>query len=338
MPGRRSRRRAHRHLLIVPLALALSATAGSAQDVTRNPAAVRIESGDVARLAAALRLAADSAPGALPQIIQREYIERATPGFRAWLERYGTTAERIARAVAAHPDVYDRLDSLAAAAAAREPAIRAGLRELAALFPEAVFPPVWLFIGDRGPAGLARPEGVLIALERVADDPDALVALVLHETAHIQSAMLQGVDVYRRIFGPDQTLLALALREGSAEFMAWLTTGGHINPAAERYGLSREAELWEQFRRDMHNREPGEWLFVRPADGSRPADLGYWIGYRIVRSYYENAVDKRQAILDILGITDFAAFLEASGYESRMRRQLRLELRPALHRVGRYST
>jgi uncharacterized protein YjaZ len=33
---------------------------------------------------------------------------------------------------------------------------------------------------------------------------------------------------------------------------------------------------------------------------ARPADLGYFIGYRIAQSYYEHATDKRRGIRDIL--------------------------------------
>jgi hypothetical protein len=78
--------------------------------------------------------------------------------------------------------------------------------------------------------------------------------------------------------------------------------------------LPREARLWREFQRDMHSPDPGEWMWVQPTDVGRPPDLGYWIGYRIVRSYYDRAGDKRQAVLDILDLTDFEEFLERSGY------------------------
>jgi hypothetical protein len=38
------------------------------------------------------------------------------------------------------------------------------------------------------------------------------------------------------------------------------------------------------------------------------------MGYRIARSYYEQAPDKGRAIQDILALTDFSAFLQASRY------------------------
>ncbi len=49
----------------------------------------------------------------------------------------------------------------------------------------------------------------------------------------------------------------------------------------------------------------------------KPADLGYYIGYKIVESYYNRAKDKKQVIKDILDIKDFNAFLKASGYDEK---------------------
>ena len=49
----------------------------------------------------------------------------------------------------------------------------------------------------------------------------------------------------------------------------------------------------------------------------RPADLGYYIGYKIAASYYERAPAKSQAVRDILTVRDYPAFLEASGYEEK---------------------
>jgi hypothetical protein len=43
---------------------------------------------------------------------------------------------------------------------------------------------------------------------------------------------------------------------------------------------------------------------------SRPADLGYYVGYKIAQSYYERAHDKKQAIRDVLEAEDFEQFLK----------------------------
>jgi uncharacterized protein YjaZ len=75
----------------------------------------------------------------------------------------------------------------------------------------------------------------------------------------------------------------------------------------------RAAELWAEFRERMHGTDMAGWLYGGNDATERPADLGYWMGYRIAHAYYARTADKRQAIHDILNITDFDAFLAASG-------------------------
>ena len=48
-------------------------------------------------------------------------------------------------------------------------------------------------------------------------------------------------------------------------------------------------------------------------------DLGYWVGYRIVKAYYQRAADKQQAFREILGLSDPQAFLNKSGWRPGMR-------------------
>jgi hypothetical protein len=300
---------------LVCLLPALTGAPATGQEITTDPDRVRLEVSDIRRLAVVLRSLESSAFTDTVGLIERDYLAHATPGLRAYAERYEVTAASIAAAIAAQPARYADLDGLADAILAQDGVFRAAFRELLEIFPAAALPPVWFVVGHNGPGGTARQEGALIAAERFASRPHDLVPLVMHELAHFQQAMVQGVDVYQRIYGPDRTLLALALREGSAELVARFATGRHTNPEAERYGLANEAALWARFRGEMHDRDTGDWMFVQPTNPDWPPNLGYWIGYRIAASYYDRAEDKRQAIVDILGLTDFHGFLEAAFYE-----------------------
>jgi len=42
--------------------------------------------------------------------------------------------------------------------------------------------------------------------------------------------------------------------------------------------------------------------------------MGYWIGYRIAQAYNDRANHKGAALRAMLSVTDFKAYLEASGY------------------------
>jgi hypothetical protein len=48
-----------------------------------------------------------------------------------------------------------------------------------------------------------------------------------------------------------------------------------------------------------------------------PQDIGYFVGFRIVQSYYENAADKSAAFQEILAVTDYELFLQKSGYAEK---------------------
>ena len=131
---------------------------------------------------------------------------------------------------------------------------------------------------------------------------ERIPAIVAHELVHTQQRTASS-----------RTLLASAIREGSADFLGELISGLNINAHIHEWANLRERELWEDFRRVMGGTDSSGWLYSSRAD-DEPADLGYWMGYRITKAYYERADDKREAIREILTIRDFPAFLAASGY------------------------
>lgn len=45
-----------------------------------------------------------------------------------------------------------------------------------------------------------------------------------------------------------------------------------------------------------------------------PADLGYWMGYKICKAFYDRSTDKKAAVREILLFKDPKAFLDSSGF------------------------
>ncbi len=68
----------------------------------------------------------------------------------------------------------------------------------------------------------------------------------------------------------------------------------------------------------MDGNKVTRWLYNGSNSKELPADLGYYIGYKIVESHYGLAKDKQKAIKEILTIQDFAKFLKESGYEAKI--------------------
>ena len=66
------------------------------------------------------------------------------------------------------------------------------------------------------------------------------------------------------------------------------------------------------FTVDQDKSDLSSWLYNTTPE--KPGDLGYWVGYRITRTYYQRASDKRQALRDILEMSDPKSFLAKSGW------------------------
>lgn len=201
-----------------------------------------------------------------------------------------------------------------------EPALRASLGRWLELVPDATFPAIYLVVGIMSSGGTTSRDRILIGAEmygRTANMPveelgdwhlqvlrpvEDVPYIVAHELIHTQQA-------YRR----DRRLLAQALTEGIADFLGEMISDGNINDSTYAWASPREDQLWRDFQQVMQGTERMGWLYGRRRP-EEPSDLGYWMGYKIARAYYERAEDKRQAVRDMLTIQDFDAFLEASEY------------------------
>jgi len=91
-------------------------------------------------------------------------------------------------------------------------------------------------------------------------------------------------------------------------------TGTSINGKMYTYGYAHEKEIWEAFSKEMYGKEYKKWLYNGSSSKERPADLGYFIGYRICEAYYNQAEDKEKALHTILKTNNYRSFLKKSGY------------------------
>ena len=67
----------------------------------------------------------------------------------------------------------------------------------------------------------------------------------------------------------------------------------------------------------MMGRKTSGWMWSKPSNSDQPRDIGYALGSRIVEAYYDNATDKRQAMQDILSVTNYSKLLKRSGYATQ---------------------
>ena len=117
-------------------------------------------------------------------------------------------------------------------------------------------------------------------------------------------------------------LLYATIMEGACDFIGELISGSHINSSLQQFGDLHEEELWLEFKRQLCDDQLGNWLYnYSTSTKERPADLGYYVGYKIAEEYYRNASDKSQAIVDIIQMDNPLAFLEKSKYDQKPKKQ-----------------
>lgn len=260
------------------------------------------------------------------QIYQREYIDQASIGLKDYYQRRIQSVEAFVKNQDEKPKFYAAIIPALEQVSQQKPAIRKGLQKLKELYPQAVFPDVYLVVGRWNSGGTVSDNGLLLSADmlsksatvptdelvdwqRLAYKPASyLPDVVVHELIHTLQARPSG----------ERTLLKMAIREGMADFLTKLATGKNPSDHIYKWAKPQERVLWQAFKKDMNEGEPKGWLQELPKRSDRIADLGYYEGYEIVKAYYEQAADKKQAIGSMLLMTDYEILFTQSGYEKKM--------------------
>ena len=290
---------------------------GFGSHAAEAPPRVAIVTSDVDRFFA---LADDPALAAQPEQLAARYLADASPGLIEFMALRRITPEKLAAALRDKPQVFQD----ARGCAAKLPNVRARLvaatDRLAQIYPAARFPPITVAIGRATTAGTANAKGLYIGLEALcaakfieADDEDRFVHVIAHEYVHAQQPLAQIED-------REESVLRAALVEGAAEFIAEQMSGSVGYPLLHIWARGREKELETAFLAEKDAKAIGSrWLYNQRGTDGWPGDLGYWVGYRVAKSYYNRAPDKAAALKAIIEMRDPAAFLAESGWTPGIR-------------------
>lgn len=310
-----------RYLFLCAAMLAVLPVLAQEKTLNTDPEKVNIVSSDIDLF----WMAYDKAkPENSLYVFRDEYIRKGSQGLKDFTAyRIGSSCELV-DAIELRPKYFASLRNVSQKAHTFKEPMRAAFRKLKAIYPDAAFPDVYLMIGKMNSGGTYTENALLIGvdmygltpntpmeelsdwLKKVLKPIDEIPYIVAHELIH-----------YQQKYPKERTLLGSAIGEGSADFVAELIAGKHINHHLHEFGNPKEKELWAEFKRSMTTNDMSLWLYNGGKIKDRPADLGYYIGYKIAESYYKNAPDKNRAVKDILEIKNFDEFLTASRYEQK---------------------
>ncbi len=261
------------------------------------------------------------------QIMKAGYFDKASQGMNDYMGLKVGSIDEFIRHIRSAPAFYRAIRKNTLKVEEYKPAFLASYIKFRSLYKEAMFPDVYFVIGAFTSGGTVSNAGLLLGINQSCldshtplgelsfrqrtrtNDFKALQNIVAHELIHYQQ---DGMKT-------DTTTLSYAVREGMADFMGELISGKAPGVALYAWAKGKEQQIWEKFKKDMYYNRYNNWIAnYQQATPDNLPDQGYWIGYQICRSYYENADDKKHAIYDMLHIQDYKAFLEKSKWESKL--------------------
>ena len=231
-----------------------------------------------------------------------DYIENGTDGVKGFTKYRIENAYALYKTVNERKDDYLKFRNVLDDLKTKKQEILIIYESLEELYPDAVFPPIYFVIGRFNSGGTVSDAGIILGTEMM-ENLDGLPGLVAHELIH-----------YQQKFKGKTTLLFQSLKEGSADFIGELISGININKVAFDYGETHSEKLTKEFVKRMKKKKLKDWLYQTSGKDDRPNDLGYWMGYKITKAYYDKQDDKKKAILDILSIENPLEFAKESGY------------------------
>lgn len=233
-----------------------------------------------------------------------DYIKNGTIGLQGFIANRIINADSLLDMVQRRKQDYKKMRGIESQVKEKEKLIMPYFNSLEYWYPYAIYPPVYFVIGRYNSGGTSSEHGLLIGAEMLSS-LDHLPELVIHESIHFQQQWPEGGNT---------NLLQQSILEGSADFIAELVTGLKGNAKANEYGNSHKDDLCKEFVQKMHEENMQDWLYSTSGKDDRPNDLGYWIGYEIVKAYFDKMEDKKLAVNRILNIDDYGRFLKDSGY------------------------
>ena len=245
-----------------------------------------------------------------------------------YVVRYGSIDQMYGQIINAAPEYYTYLERQFSPDSVNlvKETIVSSMTRFREIYPQAVFPKVYIVPGILNTGGTATEMGMFLGGDMYGKSPEMptgelsdwqrdaimnfsdLPRLTIHELMHFQQ---NYQDEQHR-----ETLLSAVVHEGVCDFMVELCTGEVLVNENLEFLSVAENEKWvfEELAAELLEDDASKWLYNGGSIEDRPADLGYTVGYLITKSYYEQHPDKKQAVYDLLNSNDLIEIVKNSKY------------------------
>ncbi|MEZ5043874.1 MAG: hypothetical protein R2828_28515 [Saprospiraceae bacterium] len=265
------------------------------------------------------------------QLLNELFIEKGTPGLKAFMERRSYTPASYINAINNYPLFWSSIRANTLKSKAYGQDIAFEIKKLKQLYPDLKPAKIYFTIGALMSNGTTMDSLVLIGAESAMADSATVTEELpgrlgenlrkYFDSNPIQHVVLLNVHEYvhtqQNTYGYD--LLSQSLFEGVAEFVSVTAAGKPSSTPSVHYGKNNEGRVKERFAKEMFSPDWSNWLYNNFDNEFKMRDLGYYIGYALCEKYYEAAPDKKQAIKRLIEL-DFGnravieSFVEETGY------------------------
>ncbi|ATY31136.1 hypothetical protein CVN68_03350 [Sphingomonas psychrotolerans] len=308
------------------------ATAGPPIAVSAAAVSQTVSDQDIARFWQAFdAINAATDPAERLRLIQTIYIDPGTAGLHALMAARRYTAQQYVDAIVNWPRFWKSIRPLTARSRQAVASLNDDVAQFRRLYPGLRPASITYAIGVLRTGGTTTGDKVLIGAElalgdetvEVSELPDPLRARLgvyfasrpfannaqnnIHEYVHTQQQETQG------------SLAQQVLREGVAELVAELITNRKPALPVYTYGPTHDAAIRQRFLAEMRGDDYDNWLWNSANNPFGVSDVGYYVGYRISRRYYDAARNKRRAVKELIELhyddpAAVNALIDRSGY------------------------
>ena len=241
------------------------------------------------------------------ELINTLYIDKASGGLKAFIKKRNLSDSLFIENIEKLPKYWNSIRNSTLEIKSKQKQIEKYIRKLNKIYPELKPVNIYFTIGGLVSGGTTDSDMVLIGSEILVGNPTT-------DTSELSSDWLKNTFkhkkyldvVYLTIHEYVHTnqkngyvnLLGHSIKEGSCDFIAELVLGEPIKASYIEYGKSNLSKVKEDFKAEMYSNRNDKWLY-NGLKVENP-DLGYFMGYEISKSYYQNHSDKKQAVKDII--------------------------------------
>ncbi|GHV15455.1 hypothetical protein FACS1894169_06870 [Bacteroidia bacterium] len=255
-------------------------------------------------------------------VIQALYFDKASKGLSEFLKvRPMFTPSAYVESIRKHPKFWQSVRSRTEKIKNEVESIDKAFSKIKEIYPTFNIPEIYFLISPIGTGGTTSLDNKMLLLGAEIVMADSTVSkiefdsplnniigtinvplYVIHESIHTA----QNTE-------NESSVLIETLMEGSAEFISCYILNKPFREKKYNFGYENECMLWNEMKLDMEKDSNFDKWFGNYYSNPHP-DMGYFIGYRIIESYYNLKENKAEALIKIIELNNPNEILSESKY------------------------